>query len=94
MAAGQERTRDVSKERMERISALGFWAIGIAMWAVKGWWYVCAAVFALHFVELFVKGLAVGKRAGKPLAETVAMTLTFGYTWWLPLDRRIRETGE
>lgn len=84
----------MSKERIDRIAVIAVWCVGAALWILKGWWQVCAAVFALHAAETLIKGLRVGRKAGVPALKAAALTLIFGYTWWLPLEKRLKAAGE
>lgn len=79
--------RKMDKDAMNRAITAALWLIAIALWAVAGFWYLAAGIFLLHFAEIFAAGARVGRRAGKSLAASVALTLVFGYTWWLPLKK-------
>jgi len=79
------------KDRINQILTLLIWAAAIILWTAAGWWYLTAFLFLLHFAEIFAKGMSVGKKAGKSPAESFFMTLVFGFTWWLPLEKK---TGE
>ena len=59
-------------------------ALGTAWWVVLLLWAVG------HPLEL-VAALPVGKKAGLSLERTIAMTLIFGITWWLPLKLGVFE---
>jgi len=48
------------------------------------WWAVLLLWAVGHPLEL-ITALPVGKKAGVSLERTIAMTLVFGITWWLPL---------
>lgn len=53
--------------------------------AVRFVWWAVLLVWAVgHPLEL-TTSLPVGKRAGLSLQRTIAMTLVFGITWWIPL---------
>lgn len=79
----------MNTERRDQGMTIIIWIVGFILWFAKGWWYVCGVVLAMHLVEVFVKGLSVGKKAGKSVPFSILMTLVFGYTWWLPLQRKL-----
>ena len=64
------------------------WIAAIVLLLALNWWYLAAAILALHMVELFVTGYKRGIKAGYTIVETVTLTLVFGYTWWLYLEPR------
>ncbi len=54
-------------------------------------WWIVMLLWALgHPLELTMS-LPVGKRAGLSLQRTIAMTLVFGITWWIPLKMGVFE---
>jgi hypothetical protein len=48
------------------------------------WWTVLLLWAVGHPLELAM-ALPIGKKAGLSLERTIAMTLVFGITWWIPL---------
>jgi len=76
-------------DKVNKILTIFVWAAGIYLWIANGFWYVAAAVFALHLAEVFMKGIPIGKRAGKSISYSVIMTLIFGFTWWLPIQKKL-----
>ena len=48
------------------------------------WWAVLLLWAGGHPLELF-SSVPIGRRAGLSPERTVAMTLVFGITWWIPL---------
>ena len=54
------------------------------------WWVVLLLWAVGHPLELAMS-LPVGKRAGLSLQRTIAMTLVFGITWWIPLKLGVFE---
>ncbi|MDP3176660.1 MAG: hypothetical protein Q8M76_02070 [Spirochaetaceae bacterium] len=83
----------MDKNTLNRVFAAALWAIAVALWAALGFWYLAAGLFLLHFVEIFVAGLKVGRRSGKSILVSVILTLVFGYTWWLPLKKSQEAAG-
>lgn len=71
---------------LNKIITIIIWMVAVALWASKGWWGVAAAIFGLHLAEVFLKGVKVGRMAGKTLADSVLLTLVFGIAWWKPLE--------
>lgn len=47
-------------------------------------WFPLLSLVAMHVTEFFVIGRKTGKKEGFSLAESIANTLAFGFTWWLP----------
>ncbi len=80
----------MGKDRINQILTIVIWMVGIVLWIIKGWWYIVAAVAALHLAEIFIVGVRTGKEAGKSPAASAVMTFMFGFTWWLPLKKRLR----
>jgi hypothetical protein len=62
------------------------WIAALYLLFFGSFWYLAAALLALHTVELLVVGYRKGTSAGYSGAMTVAMVLVFGYTWWLYLE--------
>ena len=80
------------KDKIQQAICFVLIAAALALWVVNGFWYLFAVLFLLHFAELLVKGWRIGQRAGKPAAVTIVMTMICGYTWWLPLEKSLRDT--
>ena len=77
------------KDKIQQGICFALYAAAIILWVTNGFWYLFAALFLLHFVELLVKGWRIGQQAGKPALVTILMTLICGYTWWLPLEKSL-----
>ncbi len=78
-------------DTINKIITILIWIASIYLWITKGFWYLTAAVFILHFFEIFVKGIKVGTKAGKSKMYSVVMTLVFGFTWWLPIQKEMEK---
>jgi len=76
-------------EKVNKIITVIIWGIGIYLWIAKGFWYIAVGIFILHFLEIFIKGIPVGTKAGKSKMYSVIMTLIFGFTWWLPIQKEM-----
>ncbi len=72
-----------------KIITILIWIVSIYLWAAKGMFYIAAAVFALHFAEIFLKGIPIGIKSGKSKLYSTIMTLIFGFTWWLPVQKEM-----
>lgn len=76
-------------DKINKIITIIIWLAGAYLWIFKGFWYIVAGVFALHLIEVFVKGISVGTKAGKSKSYSIIMTLIFGFTWWLPIQKEL-----
>lgn len=76
-------------EKINKILTIVIWLVGIYLWVTKGFWYIAVGIFALHFVEVFIKGIPIGAKAGKTKTHSTIMTLIFGFTWWLPIQKEM-----
>ncbi len=52
-------------------------------------WLPFVLLAALHVAEYVIKGYKVGKRSGDGIIPSFLNCLCFGFTWWLPLERRL-----
>lgn len=77
------------RDKINQIITIVLWIISILIWIENDWWYLAIGIFTLHLIEVFVIGVNVGKRARKTTIFSVIMTLIFGFTWWLPIQRRL-----
>ncbi|MBB6215866.1 hypothetical protein HNQ80_001957 [Anaerosolibacter carboniphilus] len=66
------------------------WIISVILW-VTGFPYLCWFLLGLHFVELVVVGWRTGRTFGVPPLVSVIMCMIYGYNWWLPLRKKIKE---
>lgn len=78
---------------MRRIFIIGramcivLYALSIVLWIVWGLWFIFAAIALIHFCEMWIKGLRVGSQHDKSVIYSIAMTMLFGFAWWLPVDK-------
>ncbi len=49
-----------------------------------------AILAILHGAETVTIGVKTGLEYGKKLPYSVVMCMTFGYTWWLPLKKKMK----
>ena len=52
-----------------------------------------AALFAAHLTEYLIIGRKTAKQFGVSAAKGLANCLAFGFTWWLPLRARGKDTA-
>lgn len=78
----------MNKDLVGRLIAILLWVTAVILWGVKGWWYIGAVLFIIHFVEIFAVGVKTGRGSGKPFFFSIVMTMVFGVTWWGPLRRK------
>ena len=74
---------------IEWLGCLVLYTVGVVMTIVKKNPIVVILIFCLHFVELILTGYKTGIEFGKKKIETVINTLLFGFTWWLPLKKKM-----
>lgn len=48
-----------------------------------------AILAIMHGTECALIGIKTGLKYGKKLPYCIAMCMTFGFTWWLPLKKQI-----
>lgn len=83
------------KDKIQQAFCIVLYAVAIYLWAANSFWYLFVGIVLLHSIELFTKSWEIGKRAGKSAFETIVMTLLFGFTWWLPLEKSLtNKNGE
>lgn len=73
---------------INRAVTLLLWVTSFYLALSKGSWYLLAFILALHTAEVFVIGCKTGIKAGYSMAYSVIMTLIWGFTWWLYVDKR------
>ena len=77
----------MNKDKASRVLVIVLWVAFVALWALKGWWYLATGLVAIHMIEVFVVGIKTGLRKGRGLFFSIVMTLIFGVTWWGPLRK-------
>ena len=77
----------MNKDLISRITVILLWLVSVILWIMRGWWYITAALFVLHFVEMFVIGVRTGRENRRSVFFSIVMTLVFGVTWWGPLRK-------
>jgi hypothetical protein len=79
----------MNSEALNKGFVLLAWIITLALWAWQGWWFLPALILALHIVEVFLKGIPIGKKAGIKTSQAVLLTLIYGYAWWIPVQKAL-----
>jgi hypothetical protein len=77
-----------TKIALNQIIVALLWIVALALLLSLHWWVLAAAIFGLHAVELVVTGYKRGIDAGYSRIETITLTLIYGYTWWLYLEKK------
>lgn len=79
------------KQLIQYFVAILLWIAAIVLWAAGVTFWVFVAVAALHGAELLLIGYRTGRRFGLSPLRSVVMCLLFGYLWWLPIRKKIKE---
>lgn len=53
--------------------------------------YPLLILLLLHFAELVCIGFATGREYGHSVLRCIVMCMLFGFLWWLPIKRIIKE---
>ena len=80
----------MTNKTWDKALALALWAICLLLWYAYNLWFFFAGLVALHTLELFVKAIPLGKKAGINFITIFFMNMVFGITWWRHLERRIQ----
>ncbi len=73
------------------IIALLLWLVAIILWSALSFPYLFYFLLVLHLVELLVTGFRTGKEYGVSAGKSILMCMLFGYNWWLPLRRQMKD---
>lgn len=66
------------------------WIGAILLSIFSGWYWLLAGLFLLHLAELFLIGIKMGRRTGMPAWKSTLFCMLFGFIWWLPLRRQLK----
>ena len=75
--------------QLNRAVCLGLWGYLFYIAAKKKNPTAPLILLGLHTSEYFTKGRAVGEAAGIDPVRTALLTLTYGFTWWVPTKKGI-----
>lgn len=79
------------KTLINYVLTLVLWVVAIVLWSAHSFPYLFLFLLALHTVELLTVGFRTGKQYGVGAGMSILMCLLFGYNWWLPLHRQMKE---
>lgn len=69
---------------------LGLWVLGGALTLV-GFPWVVLAILAMHIPETIFIGIPTGKQNGNSLADSIALCMTYGFLWWMPVKHKLAQ---
>ncbi len=67
------------------------WITAIILWSTISFPYLFLFLLVLHFLELIFIGYRTGKLYGISAGKSIIMCMLFGFNWWLPLRRQMKE---
>lgn len=80
-------------EKLDYFLVIVLWAVG-ALASAYGFPWIVLGILGLHAFEAVVVGIKTGLDAGESLPYTLVMTMTFGFTWWVPTKFRTAHKDE
>ncbi len=81
----------MKNQAVRYIFVILIWAAALLLWIIKGWWFIAAALFLLHFFETMFTGIRTGKEHGLSRGYSIIMSMAFGIVWWKPLNDEYKE---
>ncbi len=75
-------------EKLNYVLVLGLWVLGGALTLV-GFPWIVLAILAMHVPETIFIGIPTGKENGNSLADSIALCMTFGFLWWMPVKHKL-----
>jgi len=66
------------------------WIGTILLTALSGQFWLLIGLFLLHLLELFLIGFKTGRKTGMPGWKIILFCMLFGFLWWLPLQRQLK----
>jgi hypothetical protein len=79
------------KQLIQYFIAIILWIVAIILWATGVTFWVFGTLLILHFVELLVIGYRTGRQFGVSVISSILFCMLFGYLWWLPIRRKMKE---
>ena len=73
--------------QLNRAICLALWGALIYVRVKLKKWLPLLILAALHTVEVFLKGIPVGRERGIGTGKAALLTLLFGFTWGLPTKK-------
>ncbi|MBO7689787.1 MAG: hypothetical protein J6T14_02965 [Clostridia bacterium] len=75
-------------EKLNYAMVLALWAVGGALTLV-GFPWIVLGILAMHIPETFFIGIPTGKENGDGLLNSIALTMTYGFFWWMPVKHKL-----
>jgi hypothetical protein len=66
------------------------WIGAILLTIFSGQFWLLIGLFLLHLLELFLIGFKTGRKTGMPGWKIILFCMLFGFLWWLPLQRQMK----
>lgn len=79
------------KQLIQYFIAILLWIVAIILWTTGVTFWVFGVLVILHFTELLVIGYRTGRQFGMSAIRSFVFCMLFGYLWWLPIRRRMKE---
>ncbi len=73
------------------LSCIGLWVINTIVMIKKKNPTLLLVLFLTHLFELCTIGLKTGREFGEKDSVSIASCLSFGFLWWLPLRKQMKE---
>lgn len=77
-------------EKLNYVMVLALWVIGGALTLV-GFPWIVLGILALHIPETIFIGIKTGKDNGNSLADSIALCMTYGFLWWMPVKHKLAQ---
>jgi hypothetical protein len=79
------------KQLIQYFIAIILWIAAIILWATGVTFWLLGVLLILHFVELLLIGYRTGRKYGLSVIRTIIFCMLYGYLWWLPIRRKMKE---
>ena len=60
-------------------------------YVLVGFPWVVLAILAMHIPETIFIGIPTGKQNGNSLADSIALCMTYGFLWWMPVKHKLAQ---
>ena len=77
-------------ERLNYAAVLVLWVVGGALTLV-GFPWIVLGILALHIPETIFIGIKTGKDNGDSFWNSVALCMTYGFLWWMPVKHKLAQ---
>lgn len=75
-------------EKLNYVMVLCLWFVGGALTLV-GFPWIVLGILAMHIPETIFIGIPTGKENGDSLLNSIALTMTYGFLWWMPVKHKL-----